>query len=506
MNIVTRLLWIFVGLVTVAGAVGVAAVWVPTLGWAETWSRWSSASAPRAWIWLALVGWGVARWRARPRPSIHRTSTIAAEPILGAAADEPPKMSPVLTARRDQELRRLQLTAFLKGRSPDVPAFVDGLLSTAAEAGAGDVHLQPHGDKVQVTFRVKGARQSAADYAVAYHRDVVRRIKVLAGMTPYVSDRSQDGAFQAETPFGRLSLRVSVVPSSQGETVALRLAGDAVRLSLGELGFDSEALARVESLLREPQGLIVLTGPTGSGKTTTLYSALDHLHRTRGESCHMVSIEDPVEVDLSFVHQMQVDRKRNIGFAEALRSLLRQDPDILMLGEIRDPETAKVAVQAGLSGHLILTTLHAESTIGVFPRLIDLGVEPFLAGSASLACISQRLVPRLCESCRHPRSLTAAQRKALAAAGDGSPDGTEFFTAEGCRECDFGGVAGRLALFDVLVLDAELRRLVAAKAPMHELEAAARDRGATGFFPSALAAARRGEVALAEALRFQETT
>ena len=505
MKLIIRLLWIFVALVTLAGVGGVAAVWVPALGWAETWSRWSSALVARPWIWVALLGWGSARFFARPGRAplytvgLGKEAHALGQPETTGEVDAPP----LLAAQRDRELRRLQLAAFLKGRTPDVPAFVDALLSTAAEAGAGDVHLQPRGEVVQVTFRVKGNRQVIAEYGAICHRDVVRRIKVLSGMTPYVSERAQDGSFQARTPFGPLSLRVSVVPSSQGETVALRLAGDAVRLGLGELGLEPDALARLEALLREPQGLIVLTGPTGSGKTTTLYSALAKLHETRGTTCHMVSIEDPVEVDLPFVHQMQVDRKRSLGFAEALRSLLRQDPDILMVGEIRDPETAKVAVQAGLSGHLILTTLHADSVVGVFPRLIELGVEPFLVGSASLACVSQRLMPRLCPACRHPRVLTATQRRALETTGVPA-DGVDFFTAEGCRECEHSGVGGRLALFDVLVLDAEIRRLVATKAPVHELQEAARAKGAQGLFAAALAAARRGDIALDEALRLQE--
>ena len=416
--------------------------------------------------------------------------TERAEPILATGRDR---------SRRDEKTRRLRLAALLKGRKPDVPAFVDALLIEASEAGASDVHLQPHEGPSRVTLRVRGIRQEIAQYPAALHSDVVRRVKVLAGLSPYVSDQAQDGRFRFESSAGPTHVRVSTVPSNHGEAVALRLAGRAADMELASLGFEVPDLDRFTALLREPQGLLVLTGPTGCGKTTTLYSSMGYIHGQRGTTTHLASIEDPVEVDLPFVQQVAIDRSRNVGFPEALRALLRQDPDVLMVGEIRDSETAKVAVQAGLSGHLILTTMHAESAAGVFPRLIDLGVEPFLAGSSVVGCVSQRLVGRLCQSCRHPQSPDKRQRSRLEELGVGAE--AQLYTAAGCARCGRSGYVGRRAIFEVLALDSELRQRVAGRSPMDELQRAFADAGAKTLFQSGLSAALRGEIGLEDLLR-----
>lgn len=492
---------------------GIYALWqiyVPSMGWTGAVHRLATEALGRPWIWPALGVWllsaALAR-RAATRPGPFRSpdatpyySIEGAEPSgPDPQADERPgEAARLQTARRDQEIRRLQLGAFLKGKNPDISAFVDSLLTVAAETGAGDVHLQPQGDTVGVTLRCRGERREATRYPTGLHANVVRRIKVLAAMTSYLTDRPQDGGFTARTPVGELRVRVSVVPSSQGETVALRLAGNADTRELNRLGLADDDLTKLDRLLHEPQGLLLLTGPTGSGKTTTLYSALGRLHQSRGSACRLASIEDPVEVDLPFVQQMQVDRARRIDFPAALRSLLRQDPDVLMVGEIRDPETAKVAVQTGLSGHLILSTLHAESAAGVFPRLIDLGVEPFLAASSTVAVVSQRLLPKLCKACRHPRSLSGSQRRQVTALGADAE--ATFYTAEGCGQCGGSGIDGRRAIFELLVMTPELRRLVTAKAAIHELTAQTRQAGARSLGDVAMAAALEGDISLQQAL------
>ncbi|MEM8930871.1 MAG: ATPase, T2SS/T4P/T4SS family, partial [Acidobacteriota bacterium] len=330
----------------------------------------------------------------------------------------------------------------------------------------------------------------------------VRRIKILADLVPYVTDRPQDGrlSFLARDPDGgrhEIAVRVAVVPSSRGEKITLRLAGDARARSLDSLGWSIDDRQRFEKLLSQPQGMIVLTGPTGCGKTTTLYSALGHLHASPAGRA-LASIEDPVEVDLPFVQQTAVDRTRGLGFAEALRAILRQDPDVLMVGEIRDPETARIAVQAALSGHLLLTTLHADSALGVFPRLIDLDVEPFLVGSATLACVAQRLLPRLCSHCRHPGRVAPELRRRATALG--LPDDTTFHTAEGCRACENSGFDGRVGVFEILHLDSALRRRIAARESVDSLRAAAHEAGHRSLADAALDAARRGDVTLRDAL------
>ncbi|MEM8998251.1 MAG: GspE/PulE family protein, partial [Acidobacteriota bacterium] len=442
-------------------------------------------------VWMSALGWGAFAAAGR--------YFEGAAPLRKTLAPEAPTDRPV--ASRDDHpaaaeqrrggVERLRLEALLRGRSPEVSTFVDRLVARAVESGASDIHLQPAGVDAVVTLRVRGELREIARYPAARHADVVRRLKVLAELPPYKTAEPQDARLAVDTPHGRADIRLSTVPSTDGERVALRLAGDGEARDLEDLGLLPQDLERLRSLLEEPQGLVVLTGPTGSGKTTTLYSALQHIHRRRGSTTAIASIEDPVEVELPFLHQVAVDRTRGVGFAAALRSVLRQDPNVLMVGEIRDAETAKVAVQACLSGHLILTTLHAESTLGVFPRLIDLGVEPFLAASSTLACVSQRLVPRLCPECRHTRSITSERRRRLGVDSD-----ARFFTAEGCAACDWRGVFGRVAVFEILTLTPELRRRIAAKASPPELVEVAAESGTRFFADSALELAARGEISL----------
>ena len=260
---------------------------------------------------------------------------------------------------------------------------------------------------------------------------------------------------------------------------------------------------RYRELLREPQGVLVLTGPTGSGKTTTLYAALEHIHRTRGDTVNIATLEDPIEVDLPFLNQ--TERGPGLSFSDGLRAVLRQDPDVLMIGEIRDRETAQTAVQAGLTGHLILTTLHAESATGVFNRLIDLGVEPFLVASSVLATLSQRLVRRLCPDCRRPTPLKRRVAERLAARGIATADRPggplAFQAAAGCEACDHRGHRGRQAIFELLATSTALRQLVTAKATTDRIEELARSEGMTPLRELAVAAAAAGEISLDEVLR-----
>ncbi len=251
--------------------------------------------------------------------------------------------------------------------------------------------------------------------------------------------------------------------------MVLRFGGDAGRYELDGLGFLEPEKSRFAALLAEPQGLLILCGPTGSGKTTTLYSALGHLNQKRGGSVRIATLEDPIELELPFAAQTQIDRLRGMDFAGALRALLRQDPNVLLIGEVRDAESAKIAVQAGLSGHLILTSLHADSSLGVAPRLIDLGIEPFLVASATLGVVAQRQLDGLCPACR-----TAGRDEPERARKASLPAGTQLWRADGCNECAGKGRKGRRAIFELLRFDESLRRLITQKAPAGKLEQAAR--------------------------------
>ena len=495
MSRLRRWLYLLAVLVAVAGLVALA-LDIRQDGPTPVLEAFAGQAASSATVWLAAAGWLVfallGRWLSELEPRERGLSRPEPGEKPAASRDD---SSPGLSIRRGAA-ERLRLEALMRGQEPETAAFVDRAAAMAVEVGASDLHFQPAGDHASVTLRVRGELREVARYPLERHSTVVRRLKVMADMPPYVTAEPQDGRIAVTTPHGAIEMRLSTVPAGGGERVALRLAGEAETRPLEQLGLRPRDRQRFETLLAEPQGLIVLTGPTGCGKTTTLYSALHHIHKKRGASTSIASIEDPVEVELPFVHQVPVDRARGMSFANALRSVLRQDPNVLMVGEIRDAETAQTAVQAGLSGHLILTTLHADSTLGVFPRVIDLGTEPFLAASATLACVSQRLVPRLCADCRHPRSISAAERRQL-----GGHTG-EFFTAEGCATCERRGAVGRIAVFELLMLDAELRRRIAAKASPGELREAALAAGSVFFADSALELATNGEISLDEARRF----
>lgn len=505
---------------------------------AESWIDWVATSLLHPVVWGSLlVAWIAAVVARRLEPGwveptdgrrVHRVGSVdrgagngdgsgtGRTPAAGDPAggrETSPMQSPLQSPRhasvtdaarrrRRRGERRLRMEAFLRGDA-DVRAFADEMLAAAIEEGASDVHVEPGTPYGRVRFRVRGELRDVAKVPAAHHRDLMRRLKVMSRLVPYEED-PQDGRLSVEAGEGkaarRVDVRVSVVPTGEGQKAVLRLAGDASLRDLERLGLGERDRERLVSLLAEPQGLVLVTGPTGSGKTTTLYSALGEIHRGR-PGASLVSIEEPIEVEIPFVAQTQVDRARDLGFAAALRTVLRQDPDVMMVGEIRDPETAKIAVQAGLSGHLVLSTLHAGSAVGIFPRLIDLGVEPFLAASSTLAAISQRLLPRLCESCRRPRSPTGREEKRLRAAGlSAAVEDKTFYVAEGCAACDYRGIEGRIAVFEILRLGSALRKKIAAKAPTPELQRAAREAGLVPLEAAALEAAARGDVSLGAAL------
>ncbi len=430
--------------------------------------------------------------KERSRSHEVKAEQIAASPIHAEAG-------PWAPSRHGHELLRLRLQEHLS-RDGDVVGFINELLAGGVASRASDIHIQPLAGTTRISLRAGGSLEEVAAIADVHHERIIRRLKVMSGLQPYRTDEPQDGRFSLDTPNGAVEVRISVLPTQYGGKAVMRLAqGSAELRGLGSLGMGAELLRDYEELLAEPQGLVLLTGPTGSGKTTTIYASLAQIHEERGHNTNIASIEDPVEVNLPFVSQTQVNRDRGLDFAKGLRAVLRQDPNVLMIGEIRDPETAEIAVQAGLTGHLILSTLHAESTAGVFARLIDVGTEPFLVASSTLACVSQRLLPRLCPGCRRrvktPRSVRSElSRRGLDADGD-------FYRADGCSTCKDTGVLGRTAVYELLRLTSSLRKLVASKVPTAEIEAAAREEGNTPIAAAAVAVAAAGEVAVKDVLR-----
>ncbi len=326
---------------------------------------------------------------------------------------------------------------------------------TAMRAGASDVHIEPDRDATHIRFRVDGRLREMLKPPKGMHAAIVSRIKVIGRMDIAEKRLPQEGRVHIVADGREVDLRVSSMPTVLGEKIVIRILDkSSLSFELDELGVMAEDRAAIEMMIRNPYGLMLVTGPTGSGKTTTLYSALDLL---RNEATNIVTIEDPVEYQLPLINQVQVNEAVGLTFLRALRSILRQDPDIIMVGEIRDSDTAHVAIQAALTGHLVLSTLHTNDCPGSVMRLIDMGAEPYLISAAVLGFVAQRLARKICQSCR---TSYYPPPKLLENAGWGHRASELFQTGEGCRECNNTGYRGRIGIYEVMLMDAELKRMI----------------------------------------------
>ncbi len=391
--------------------------------------------------------------------------------------------------------------AAASGSEPDVILACDELIRGAAGLGASDIHLSPTPQGSKLTLRLQGELRDIVTLAGDVHAPFVTRIKVLSRLDTYIRNVPQDGRLVLELGGGTVEARVSTLPTELGERVVMRLVrGGRAVPEIESLGFPADVEAKFAEVLGRPQGIFFVTGPVGSGKTTTLYAALACIARSRGRTTAMVTLEDPIELELPFATQTQIHPKSGMTFAGTLRSVLRQDPNVLMVGEIRDKETAEIATQAGLTGHLILTTVHGQSAAGVFARLVEMGIEPFVLASSTLGCVSQRLARALCASCRQVRPVEPIVVERFAAQGLTIPEGT-YFEPKGCEACDGRGFVGRVALVELLVMDEVLRAAVNARMPSPELSTLAAKHGMKGLLADGMERARRGETSLLEVLR-----
>lgn len=340
------------------------------------------------------------------------------------------------------------------------------LVEQAVAAGASDLHLEPMRDAVRVRIRVDGLLRELVRLPLAAHSTLVTQLKVAANMDIAEKRVPQDGRIALELDGRSVDLRLSTLPTTLGEKIAIRLLAQQELLQLEELGFTQENLACYRRLFTQPNGLILLTGPTGSGKTSTLYATLAELDAA---TRNIITLEDPVEYSLPGINQVAVNRRSGMTFAKGLRAIVRQDPDVIMLGEIRDEETAGIAVQAALTGHLVLSTLHTNSAAGAVYRLLDMGIAPYLLAAALRGVVAQRLVRRLCPACRRQRTATAAERSFLGVA--------TVWEQQGCEQCQAAGYRGRVAVQELLPLTARLQQLVLRRATVTELAQAARSEG-----------------------------
>ena len=333
---------------------------------------------------------------------------------------------------------------------------LNALLSQAARDGASDIHIEPYERHSSVRFRVDGTLRDVVQPNRALHAALISRLKIMAELDISEKRLPQDGRISLRLGTRAIDVRVSTLPSAHGERAVLRLLDKTEsKLTLEAVGMQGDTLARFEKLIAQPHGIILVTGPTGSGKTTTLYSALQKLDAAAN---NLMTVEDPIEYELAGVGQTQVNAKIDLTFAKALRAILRQDPDVIMIGEIRDFETAQIAVQASLTGHLVLATLHTNDAASAVTRLADMGIEPFLLSSSLLGVLAQRLVRRLCPHCKTPDPEAAA---------------TTSYRPVGCEHCGQTGYSGRTGIFELLVVDDALRALIHRRAPEADITTAA---------------------------------
>jgi general secretion pathway protein E len=416
---------------------------------------------------------------------------------LGSDEDGPSASSPMLASRAVEE--SVDSLRDLASGAPVVRA-VNDLVEKAVELRASDIHIEPMRNGLTVRMRVDGLLRPVPAPAHALPQALISRIKILAGLNIAERRLPQDGAARLEAAGLNLDVRVAIMPTQHGETAVIRLLPrDRGLLDIAKLGLRAHDEHKLRRLLDMPYGMIVITGPTGSGKTTTLATMLSALNTS---SRKILTIEDPVEYEIAGINQSQVKPAIGLTFASALRAFVRQDPDVIMVGEIRDAETANIAIHAALTGHLVLTTLHTETAIAAAPRLLDLGVEGFLLKSTLRGVIGQRLVRVLCDRCKLRKEISAADFAADPRyEACGLSIGETVFEAKGCERCAGAGYRGRVGVFEALEVDGEVRSCVGQQIDAVALDQAARRAGLTTMMDDAIAKCREGVTTVAEALR-----
>ena len=404
---------------------------------------------------------------------------LSADIDLSRLADEIPETGDLMDAEDDAPIIRL----------------INALLSQAVREKASDIHIETFEDRLSVRYRVDGVLSEVLSPKRMLAPLLVSRLKVMARLDIAEKRVPQDGRISVKIAGHGVDIRMSTIPSAHGERVVLRLLDkEEGQLHLEQLRMNPQVLSGYIRSLRAPHGIILVTGPTGSGKTTTLYAGLSHLNEIVR---NILTIEDPIEYMLPGVGQTQVNTKVDMTFARGLRAILRQDPDVVMVGEIRDLETAEIAVQASLTGHLVLSTLHTNTAIGAVTRLQDMGIEPFLLSSSLIAVMAQRLVRLLCEDCRQPHRLSAAESEWL---GLEEGQAEQVYRAAGCDSCKQSGYSGRTGIYELIEIGAELRELIHAGASEQKLTARARLQ-APGIFADGKRRILSGETSLEEVMR-----
>ncbi len=373
---------------------------------------------------------------------------------------------------------------------------IDALLTEAVQRGASDIHFEPEHSFLRIRYRVDGVLHQVRSLPKSFWASMVVRIKVMSGMNIAETRAPQDGRISLRLSGRPIDFRVASHPTTQGENLVLRILDRQKGIvPLAQLGLDEHALHTLLSLIAKPEGIVLVTGPTGSGKTTTLYSVLTHVNH---ESVNIMTLEDPVEYPLALVRQTSVNEAAKLDFANGIRSMMRQDPDIILVGEIRDHATAEMAFRAAMTGHQVYSTLHSNSAIGALPRLLDMGILPDVLAGNVIGMVAQRLVRRLCQECKQAYSPDAEACRLLRLEADSD---IQLYRAVGCASCHFQGYQGRFALMEVLKMDFELDDLVARRVPAQQIRQAALAKGFRPLAMSGIQHIQQGNTSLAEVCR-----
>lgn len=394
-----------------------------------------------------------------------------------------------------------RFTKIIQEKNKVAPELINEIISDAIHLLASDIHFEPQENEVTIRFRIDGVLQEAGKISKELFENIINRIKVLAHLRIDEHYSSQDGAIRFSNNETTVDLRISIIPTLDGEKIVIRILSEYIReLSLADLGLSEEDQKLLETAYKKTFGMILTTGPTGSGKTTTLYSVLKRL---QNPGINITTIEDPVEYRIPGINQIQVNNQTNLTFAKGLRSIVRQDPNVILVGEIRDGETAEIAVNAALTGHLLLSTFHANDAATAIPRLIDMGSEPFLLASTINLIISQRLARRICLGCRYSIILEHKDYKRAI------PDIKRFFPKDkftsyegkGCEVCNGTGYKGRIAVYEMIYMTPEMQELILKNPSSQEIRELANSQGARTFFEDGIEKVKNGTTSLDELLR-----
>ncbi|MFH1621942.1 MAG: GspE/PulE family protein [Candidatus Omnitrophota bacterium] len=422
--------------------------------------------------------------------NIHRYYGIGAETLEKMVSDKKEEGDVFLSEKTQDLETSIEEASVIK--------FVNQILLKAVEERATDIHIEPFEDELKVRFRIDGVLYpTMIPPTIKYfHLAIISRIKIISQLNIAERRLPQDGRMKVRVGDYELDLRVSIIPTVFGESIQIRILSQLALLELEKLGLLPEDIKTLESNIHLPHGIIFVTGPTGSGKTTTLYAFLKKIN---SEQIKIVTIEDPVEYQLSGITQIQVQPKIGLTFAQGLRSVLRHDPDVMMVGEVRDYETAEIAIRSSLTGHLVFSTLHTNDAAGAITRLLDMGVEPFLVSSSIECLIAQRLVRLICNNCK---AKVKPNKKVLEDLGiDSSNDKIEVFQGKGCEACKFTGYKGRTAIYEILKLNEDIRQMVLAKVSSQDIKKKAMQQGMRTLLFDGWQKVQMGLTTISEVLR-----